>query len=131
MKCNLYCIIFVLDRPDPPTGKPQISEITKESVRLTWQVPAHDGGALITSYLIEKRECHNANTNWIICGSTHLTTLIGSTNTGSLADPGGGGGCKGHAPSLFCKNVMKRLAAECGGLYFMFLCEIRLFLKLK
>ena len=74
----LSFFLYHIDRPDPPTGKPQVSEITKESVRLTWQVPAHDGGALITSYLIEKRECHNGVSNWIICGSTHLTTLIGN-----------------------------------------------------
>ena len=38
----------------------------------------------------------------------------------SVADPGGGGGPRGPCPPLV-KIGQKKMAAECGGLYFMFL----------
>ncbi|CAF4928035.1 unnamed protein product, partial [Rotaria socialis] len=37
-------------------GQPQSTEITNNSVALTWDKPTSDGGGPITGYYIEKRE---------------------------------------------------------------------------
>ena len=62
------------DRPDPPQGKPQVSEVTEDSARIEWQAPTHDGGAMIMSFTVEKRE--NSQETWMRCGITHLNRLV-------------------------------------------------------
>lgn len=43
------------DKPGEP-GKPDILEITDESVIVQWQLPDSDGGSAITNYVVEKLE---------------------------------------------------------------------------
>ena len=43
------------EKPSAP-GSLTVSELTTNSVTLTWEAPETDGGAPIESYLIEKRE---------------------------------------------------------------------------
>ena len=38
--------------PGPPQ-KPVVTDVTLNSVTLTWQPNAHEGGAAVTSYIIE------------------------------------------------------------------------------
>lgn len=38
--------------PGPPQ-KPVVTEVTKSTVTLTWQSNPHEGGAAVTSYIIE------------------------------------------------------------------------------
>lgn len=38
--------------PGPP-HKPIVTDVSKNSVSLTWQPNAHEGGAAVTSYIIE------------------------------------------------------------------------------
>lgn len=38
--------------PGPPQ-KPVVTEVTKNTVTLTWQSNPHEGGAAVTSYIIE------------------------------------------------------------------------------
>lgn len=38
--------------PGPPQ-KPVVTEVTKNTVTLTWQSNPHEGGAAVTSYVIE------------------------------------------------------------------------------
>lgn len=38
--------------PGPP-HKPVVTEVTKNTVTLTWQSNPHEGGAAVTSYIIE------------------------------------------------------------------------------
>lgn len=38
--------------PGPPQ-KPVVTDVTRNSVTLTWQPNAHEGGAAVTSYIIE------------------------------------------------------------------------------
>lgn len=66
-------IITIVDRPDPPPTKPKVTDVSRNSVRLCWQTPAYDGGASISTYLIEK--CELPGTTWIGCGCTHLTQM--------------------------------------------------------
>ena len=65
--------VSIVDRPDPPPEKPKITDITRTSVRLSWQPPQHDGGASITLYTIEK--CELPGTHWLIAGSTQLSQM--------------------------------------------------------
>uniref|UniRef100_A0A8D2KVM1 Titin n=1 Tax=Varanus komodoensis TaxID=61221 RepID=A0A8D2KVM1_VARKO len=44
----------VADVPDPPRGL-KASEVSRDSVNLTWNAPANDGGSRVTHYTIEKR----------------------------------------------------------------------------
>lgn len=39
-----------------PTGSIKIKELTKESVTISWDAPAIDGGAPVNNYIIERRE---------------------------------------------------------------------------
>lgn len=38
--------------PGPP-HKPIVTDVSKNSISLTWQPNAHEGGAAVTSYIIE------------------------------------------------------------------------------
>ena len=49
-----------------------MSEVTRNALRLDWDLPAHDGGSIITCYSIEKQE---GSGSWQRCGSTHLTRM--------------------------------------------------------
>lgn len=48
--------VKVLDRPGPPVGPLEVSNMTADNCILTWAPPADDGGAKIEGYVIEKRE---------------------------------------------------------------------------
>uniref|UniRef100_A0A6I8R4F5 Uncharacterized protein n=1 Tax=Xenopus tropicalis TaxID=8364 RepID=A0A6I8R4F5_XENTR len=52
----------VADVPDPPRGI-KVSDISRDSVNLTWNPPATDGGSKIINYIIEK--CATTSERWI------------------------------------------------------------------
>lgn len=47
------------NEPDPP-GKPEIKDWGKNFVEIKWAPPASDGGAPITSYIIEKKDQYSS-----------------------------------------------------------------------
>lgn len=51
------CLIFLLstDKPTPPRDL-VVSEVTSESAYLTWKVPEDNGGAVISHYVVEKKD---------------------------------------------------------------------------
>lgn len=55
--------IIVQDRPSPPDGPINVSNITKESCTLSWKPPIDDGGSEITNYIVEKRDIKSGT--WI------------------------------------------------------------------
>ena len=63
---------FLSDRPEPPHGIPRVSDVTRNAVRLDWDLPGHDGCSMITCYIIEKQE---GTGSWQRCGCTHLTRM--------------------------------------------------------
>ncbi|KAF3843850.1 hypothetical protein F7725_002699 [Dissostichus mawsoni] len=48
--------VKVLDRPGPPGGPLEVSDVTADNCILSWAPPADDGGAKIDGYVIQKRE---------------------------------------------------------------------------
>lgn len=45
-----------IDKPGPPIGPFDVSDVTESSMLLHWDEPDSDGGSPITHYTIEKRE---------------------------------------------------------------------------
>ncbi|KAE8573900.1 Putative twitchin [Halyomorpha halys] len=50
------CRVIVVDKPLPPQGPIEVSDITPETCSLAWRPPADDGGSPITNYIVEKLE---------------------------------------------------------------------------
>lgn len=55
-------IWVITDKPSPPEGPLQASDITADSAVLTWKPPTSDGGSPLTQYIIEKRD--SRKTTW-------------------------------------------------------------------
>ncbi|XP_058467261.1 twitchin isoform X5 [Malaya genurostris] len=55
-KDTASCRVLVVDKPTPPIGPLEVSEITPESCTLSWKVPLDDGGSPITNYIVERYE---------------------------------------------------------------------------
>jgi len=51
---NAFAQVF--DRPGPPQGPLDVSEVSAEAMTLSWRAPKDDGGSDITNYIVEKRE---------------------------------------------------------------------------
>jgi hypothetical protein len=47
-------IYFFSDKPLPPQGPLDVSDITPETCSLSWRPPLDDGGSPITNYVVEK-----------------------------------------------------------------------------
>ncbi|XP_038051694.1 twitchin-like [Patiria miniata] len=63
---NAKCNVIVLDKPSPPEPPFDITDVTNETCRLTWNPPTDDGGSEIANYIIEKRE--SDDDYWAKCG---------------------------------------------------------------
>ncbi|XP_041477176.1 myosin light chain kinase, smooth muscle-like isoform X3 [Lytechinus variegatus] len=58
---NAAIYVSVLDKPDPPVGKPIASNINRQSLTLSWTGSSYDGGSRITGYVIEMRTVDDDN----------------------------------------------------------------------
>ncbi|XP_034414613.1 myosin light chain kinase, smooth muscle-like isoform X2 [Cyclopterus lumpus] len=55
----------VIDQPDPPASQPVISQLSTESVVLSWTGPSFDGGTAVLGYKVEVRqEGQDKNESW-------------------------------------------------------------------
>ena len=59
--------VNVADIPEAPTGV-MVSDITRDSITMTWEPPANDGGCDIIGYIVEK--CPTTADRWIRAGQT-------------------------------------------------------------
>ncbi|XP_064634017.1 twitchin-like isoform X9 [Lineus longissimus] len=48
--------VVVMSTPQAPEGPLEVSDVTKESCKLTWKKPKDDGGTDITAYCVEKMD---------------------------------------------------------------------------
>ncbi|XP_078122261.1 roundabout homolog 3 isoform X2 [Sander vitreus] len=86
--------------PGPP-HKPMVTDVSKNSVSLTWQPNAHEGGAAVTSYIIEAFS-QSAGSTWqtvadMVKMETHTITgllpntiylfIVRAVNAYGLSDP--------------------------------------------
>ncbi|KAM7370726.1 hypothetical protein PAMP_010251 [Pampus punctatissimus] len=46
----------VIDRPDPPASHPVVSQISTQSLELSWAGPSYDGGTAVLGYIVEVRQ---------------------------------------------------------------------------
>ncbi|XP_066526079.1 immunoglobulin superfamily member 22-like [Hoplias malabaricus] len=57
--------VFAGEAVEPPgvVSQPQISDVTKDSVTVTWAAPTQDGGAPVLGYVVERRK--KGSTMWV------------------------------------------------------------------
>ena len=55
-------ICSLLEKPDPPRNL-NVSEVTSEAAYLTWKAPEDDGGAVISHYVVQKKDV--ASDKWV------------------------------------------------------------------
>ncbi|KAI4788997.1 hypothetical protein KUCAC02_035499, partial [Chaenocephalus aceratus] len=60
--------------PEPPSNPPEIMEVTKTTVALSWSRPRDDGGSRVTGYYVERREV--STEKWVRHNKTHITTTM-------------------------------------------------------
>ncbi|KAM7381550.1 hypothetical protein PAMA_012408 [Pampus argenteus] len=46
----------VIDRPDPPASHPVVSQMSTQSLVLSWAGPSYDGGTAVLGYIVEVRK---------------------------------------------------------------------------
>lgn len=47
---------FSSDRPDPPASQPVVSQLSTQSLVLSWTGPSYDGGTAVLGYIVEVRQ---------------------------------------------------------------------------
>ncbi|KAF0299363.1 Twitchin [Amphibalanus amphitrite] len=60
--------VIVLDKPGPPNGPLQVSDVHAEGCKLKWRPPSDDGGLPIQKYIVEKMD--EATGRWVRAGET-------------------------------------------------------------
>ncbi|XP_041818632.1 myosin light chain kinase, smooth muscle-like isoform X2 [Chelmon rostratus] len=48
--------LSVVDRPDPPASQPVVSQLSAQSLVLSWTGPSYDGGTAVLGYIVEVKE---------------------------------------------------------------------------
>lgn len=48
--------LSIIDSPDPPASHPVVSQLTPESLVLSWTGPSYDGGTAVLGYIVEVQE---------------------------------------------------------------------------
>ncbi|XP_036400675.1 titin-like [Megalops cyprinoides] len=69
-KCSKASEPVAARDPCDPPGQPTVTNITRTSVSLSWTKPEYDGGAMVTGYIIERRELPDGC--WLKCNFTNV-----------------------------------------------------------
>ena len=69
--------------PEPPAGRPYVSDIDTSSLTLAWYGSTYDGGSMVTGYVVEMSSWPITSdsrppeaTDWIVVDSHHTTSYI-------------------------------------------------------
>ena len=62
-----------MDRPSPPVGPIKFTDVTTESVTISWEKPLSDGGVELSNYVVEKQEKHG---DWQPVSASVLATTL-------------------------------------------------------
>uniref|UniRef100_A0A8B9HA48 Titin n=1 Tax=Astyanax mexicanus TaxID=7994 RepID=A0A8B9HA48_ASTMX len=71
---KMFINILVLDRPGPPSGPVEVSDIGETSLTLKWLPPVYDGGSPVTNYVVVRRE--TSTPAWVEVSSTIARSII-------------------------------------------------------
>lgn len=52
------CRVLVVDRPSPPQGPLDVTDVTPDTCTLSYKTPLDDGGSPITNYVVEKMDAN-------------------------------------------------------------------------
>lgn len=66
-------ILSVTDKPSPPQEL-TTSEVTADTVTVTWKAPESDGGSPITGYVIERQDTKRGT--WINAGTVKVCVMV-------------------------------------------------------
>ncbi|KAK8746869.1 hypothetical protein OTU49_016869, partial [Cherax quadricarinatus] len=70
-----FASLAVGSAPEPPADKPNHSEVTADSVTLSWYGPTYDGGSVVTGYTVEA--CKSGQHEWYtLINGCHSTSYI-------------------------------------------------------
>uniref|UniRef100_A0A8C6X0J1 Titin n=2 Tax=Elapinae TaxID=42168 RepID=A0A8C6X0J1_NAJNA len=69
-KCSKSCVPVAARDPCDPPGQPEVTNITRTCVSLSWTKPEYDGGAKITGYIVERKELPDGR--WLKCSFTNV-----------------------------------------------------------
>ncbi|XP_043911075.1 myosin light chain kinase, smooth muscle-like [Protopterus annectens] len=64
--------LSVVDKPQPPSGKPYVSQLRKDSLTLSWSGPCYDGGTAVQSYIVEVQRSNESE--WKVLTHSCLST---------------------------------------------------------
>ncbi|UYV65935.1 unc-22 [Cordylochernes scorpioides] len=67
-KTSCSANVIVMDRPSPPVGPLEVTDVTRESALLQWRLPLDDGGSPIRHYIIEKMDISRGT--WVEAGTS-------------------------------------------------------------
>lgn len=56
MNKGVLFLNFSSDRPDPPASQPVVSQLSTQSLVLSWTGPSYDGGTAVLGYIVELRQ---------------------------------------------------------------------------
>ncbi|KAG7174103.1 Myosin light chain kinase, smooth muscle-like 5, partial [Homarus americanus] len=70
-----FASLAVGSAPEPPAAKPNHSEVTADSITLSWYGPTFDGGSVVTGYTVEARKAGSDDWYTLISGC-HSTSYI-------------------------------------------------------
>ena len=69
-------VVRVMDKPGPPTGPIEFSNVTADSLTLSWNPPDADGGASINNYVVDMREVSGDVPDWVMISGTTTRSSI-------------------------------------------------------